>query len=342
MFELESPGQSIQIVSPRLGTTAYIMARLYHATSTANMPEIWQGYPKELDPVLQCLCRGLGREDFKSIPAVWTYPEPAPRLKDKVLVGFSGGKDATAVVLKLRRAGKKVELFYTRGINRAYPGEYDACVKIANALRLPLHVMEVRVVGKQDWVENPMKNQFILGCMVDYGSRVGIAEYVQGGLECDTCETQAFGSGYSDGREMFEATQSFFQTVYPDYLYHYSLLKNDTDSFLTVLKEAPQLIPMIHSCMGPLRYKANLRRTNETKYNIELMPNRCGSCYKCSLEALHLHMVGEKSYPPAFIQHCYDVMITALGRILGPGKYGYDEVHKEFFDKDLINSYRRN
>jgi hypothetical protein len=335
MFDLQEPevGQHVVATGCRPGSATQRMSRLYHDCSTENLAKDWSIYPVELEGLITAILRGCKRQVNFSPQGNLFCGVPATPRPNEVIVGFSGGKDATAATLKLLARGKRPVLYYVGGINRAYPGERQACADIANALGLELIVQEVRVTGKQDWVENPIKNQYILALMVDYGARVGITEFCQGNLMCDTVETQAFGSGFSDSYEMFDACTPFFQKILPGYCYHQGLLKNDTDSLLTVYKYAPNLFPLIHSCMTPIRYHKPLRRRNNEKYGVTLMPHECGSCYKCCLKWLHFNRASEN---PAFTEHCYTILITSLERILGPGNYSAEIIDKHFIDRDLF------
>jgi hypothetical protein len=59
--ELVDPRQTIRVTSPRLGVVATVMSRVYADCSTANLPDLWQGYPQALNPLLHTLSRGQNR-----------------------------------------------------------------------------------------------------------------------------------------------------------------------------------------------------------------------------------------------------------------------------------------
>lgn len=342
MFDLidEPAGQTVKVIGLSSPVTK-IMCNLFNACSTNPLLSDWSGYPLQLERFLRGVLRGCGSHNYFSdtskFPPLFQFPK-IPIRPDVVLVGFSAGKDAVAATLKLMHTmGKSPELFYVRGINRAYPGEFEAAQLLAAKMEVPLHVFQVQLTGKSHWQENPVKNQFILGLMVDYGAHHGILEYVQGGLACDSVKTQSFASGFSDSKEMFVAIDSYFRSVLPGYVYHHGLLKNDTDSLITVVEYGyKSLLPLVHSCMLPVRYKANVRKTNEEKYGVKLMNHRCFSCYKCCLEYLHLQLLGKEPENKPATKHCYDILKTALGRILGEGNYTDADVDREFIDKELL------
>lgn len=325
--------QIIKFAKYQPGEVARLAVRLFADCSTNPLPTVWDGYPYLAIGMIECLMRG--------VPVILkqrTFEEKvkATNFSDAI-VGFSGGKDSTAAALKLRVKGFDPILFHVKGINPSYPGERQAASKVAEAIRAKkLVVLDLKLSGKSDYIENPAKNQVILGLMVDYGRKYGIANYAQGGAAKDSCSDLNFVAGYSDGREMYNASDKLFQAALDGYRFHHGLLENDTDSLLTLLEHAPQVLPVMQSCMMPVRYKGNLTKGNEKKYGVTLLPGRCGSCYKCASEWLHLALSNFVPWSDSFAIHSMNVLTKGLQTVRGAGVYSFDDLMTMFFDLNRL------
>lgn len=318
------------------GPIAEMAVRLYADASQKPFPSAWAKYPAEAEGLISVLMRGA---PFTMPGKVSIDPVAAPD-GWRVVVGFSGGKDSAAATLKLAADGLKPVLFHVKGVNRAYPNEWQAAEKVAALLGFPLLMLDLKLKGDTPYIENPAKNQFILGCMVDYGARHGIANYSQGGMAVDSCADLNFEAGFSDGHEMFDAATGLFGALLDGYRYR-AVIKNDSDSLMTIARKKPAVISAMQSCMMPLRYKGSLAKANEKKFGIRLMPGRCGSCYKCASEYLHLTLAGLLKNSPSFAEHCVDVMVKAMPTIYGPGRYSRRDAILAFIDISLLPGAER-
>jgi hypothetical protein len=282
------------------------MQRLFQDCSTKPLPRFLKDYPEALRPLAKVLYQ---KQPFFFVPARSAYRATLQQAEDnRVLVAFSGGKDSTAAAIRLLQQGFAPELLYVKGINRSYPQEHEKAREIAEILHVPIHVLALQQEGKSDYPDNPLKNQFILGIMVEMGVRAGITKFVQGNLTADTLELSHIDYNYSDAIEMYKAADIYFKSVYPAYQYIYGLLTYESQSFKTVAEYNPAIFNSICSCVMPARYKVSLRRRNELKYGIELLPGRCGSCYKCATEYLHFVLLGLDERNQPFVTHCITVL----------------------------------
>lgn len=280
---------------------------LYVKTSSKPLVNVLP-YPKEMKPYLDVLYGAFKREytfsdckfDIKKINIPNVYD---PRC----LCAFSGGKDSVANALLLRDNGFEPILFFVKGINRSYPNEYETAVDLASEIGMEIVVKTVSVSGKCDFVENPTKDQFILAMMVDYGSKLGIVNYSFGCCRGDKLKTTSKEYMLSDCIEMFSSVEKFYQK-FIDGFNIANFLRCETESFCIIRKHDMSLLNRCYSCMTPLRYKKNIIQANLKNYGIELLSNRCGSCYKCCQEALILHTIGVMNYNDDFISHCNDII----------------------------------
>lgn len=259
--------------------------------------------------------------------------------EEKVVVGFSGGKDSLACVLKLLDDGYKPILFYVDGINRSYTSELEHAKSIASELDLELYVYKIKVSGKCDFIENPTKNQFILALMVDYGVKLNINKYALGTVFTDKIGTISTEYMLSDCYDLLMLTEQFYKKYIP-YFELLIPLEDETESFCVIEKfKKTHLLEECFSCMTPLRYKKNIIETNKKKYGITLLPNRCGSCYKCCQEALILSELGVLNYDVGFLSHCNDIVEKMQDKF---DKTANAKDEKPWINHDVIKRYKKN
>ena len=319
----------------RPGPFTELFARLYADVSTDPLPPVLDGYPVELRPYLGTLYRGQPYRLANPVEPPRAVADPG---NDTVLVGFSGGKDSTAAALRLQAMGLRPVLWHLKGINPSYPRELAAAAGVARATGFPLKVVQVRHRGRSPYIENPTKNQLILATAVDYGLRTGAGHHAQGGLAVDSASELAFGSGYSDAVECYQTAAAFFASAVQGFHFHARLLKNDTDSFMVVAKHAPHLFPHIQSCMMPVRYRGRLREQNMQKHGVQLLPERCGSCYKCGLEYLHFVLMGLEKPVPGFVEHSVRMLQKGIVTVSGPGADTRPEVVlPQYIDGEVLD-----
>lgn len=281
---------------------------LYIKTSAKPLP-FELPYPIELKQYLDVLYGCVGAE-YKLTDNKYMLKKKCQNADihdTRCLCAFSGGKDSVANALLLRDIGYEPILFFVKGINRSYPQEYEISLELASELGMEMVTYNLKISGKCDFVENPTKDQFILALMVDYGVKYNIVNYSFGC--CREDEVDGISTEYmlSDGYEMFKAIEKFYQHFVNGFNIA-NFLENETHSFYEVCNHDPHLLDKTYSCMTPLRYKLNIRNTNEQKYNVKLLPHRCGSCYKCCGEAITLNLFGVTNYPESFIEHCKEIL----------------------------------
>ena len=237
-------------------------------------------------------------------------PAPAPGRADdgRTLLAFSGGKNSTAAALKLRALGRRPIPVFVRGLNRAYPNEHVAAARVCGRLGLPLRVVEVAQSGKSGFAENPIKNLFAWVILADIGAAEGIGDFAFGCLADDSDEWLNRDYGLSDAREMFAAALPLIRCAIPGATYRADLLRNETDSFVTIIARQRSLLNDILSCIMPYRFR-NVHRTRVIgKFGVSLLPGRCGACYKCANESLHLHALDVIRQPAAYLRYCVGIL----------------------------------
>ena len=230
---------------------------------------------------------------------------------NNVVVAFSGGKDSTATALKMRDIGKNVYLFYVKGINKAYPDEMEHAIELANKLGMPIHIESVKQTGYTSFKESPIKNQLIASMALDYAIENNIGCSVAfGDFTTDNVNNSQFMESWSDTQEMWSAWVDFVRTYVPNIeLIIPFKTYNET---LDVISDNPQILESVCGCILPYRFRKVTRNNNEKKYGISLLPNRCGSCWKCCTEYIFLADKGVLPLNLEFYKHCLNFLVKKL------------------------------
>jgi 7-cyano-7-deazaguanine synthase in queuosine biosynthesis len=226
----------------------------------------------------------------------------------KALVAYSSGVDSTYKALALRKQGYDVTLFHARKINRAYPDESKKAVEFSKDLGFPMVELEVKKIGKEARVDNPVKDQLILGYALEYGIQNGISHYSTGNYHHYHATPKNFEEGMSNVVEMFD----LFEKGISMYIKNYSYSQIDETKynvFKLVLGISPESLEKhVASCITPLRFKNMLWEKTTKKFGIKLMHNHCGTCYKCIQEYLILRDLGFYPDNQQYVQYCCDFL----------------------------------
>lgn len=208
--------------------------------------------------------------------------------KNVVVVCFSGGKDSVATAAKCRDMGYDVKLFHVHGINHSYPDEVNRAKEIAEYLDLPLYIENVKLSGKTAWQENPVKNQLICTMALDWADNNGFGHRIAfGDFRNDHRERAIFGTNWTDTVEMWNAYSEYIRNDYRDF--ELLILFDNYFQTMDAVANDRKLLEMVQGCIAPMRYRDYWRSQNIAKYGADvLLPHRCGSCWKCCREYVHL------------------------------------------------------
>lgn len=252
-----------------------------------------------------------------------------------ILCCVSGGKDSLAVVLYYIKKGYKVQLYTLAGINKGYPEEYRAAIKLADKLGLPIYVDEIKVCGKKYYTEHPLKNQIIAGCAVAYCLNNNLPVNIAfGDYKEETEDKSNFRVNWSDNFNLWEKFNTFINVFVENASVQIPF--NKESEALEVLFDNFDLVPLYQSCLMMVRDRESLRQKNQKKYNIKLLENRCGSCYKCCLEYIYFCDRGKFEYNRDFYKHCLEILKKKYVDYTGPKQVGniktLEDVHKAYFN----------
>lgn len=289
------------------GPFTKLMKRFYIDCSSRSLPyDLF--YPIQLYDYIDLVYSQFNADYFINDIKI-KFPKHELNSHDsRCICAFSGGKDSLANILILKQLGYEPILFFVKGINYKFPNEYDIAKDLAKRLDLTFIEYKLIVQGQCEYPENPIKNQLILSIMLDYGLKLGITHYSFGTYVDAFIDEVSSEYMLSDATSMFDVFIDFVNTIYPEV--DMPMFLNDCcEAYKTIIDYDSNLIQYTNSCMSPLRYKSGYIKRAIKKYNIELLPNRCPSCYKCCTEAIILNDFGITHYPESFISHCKDVVI---------------------------------
>lgn len=224
--------------------------------------------------------------------------------KCNLILCFSGGKDSVVAALHYKKR-YNVYLYHMQGINKVYLDEHEKALNLASELGLPIFIDKVSMKGNQRFTEHFMKNMLIANGALHYGinnnitTKIAFANYYTSVLADNPFDVCA-----GDCRDMWNAYEQTIRNIIPKFRM-YIPLKNINTSY-KVLTQYSELLPLIVSCIGPYRYREYWKSCVEDKYNIKLLPNRCGRCWKCCLEYIYFTDHGIFEYNKEYYKYCLE------------------------------------
>lgn len=243
-----------------------------------------------------------------------TFPG-CPRNSKECVVGYSGGKDSLACLVSLCEQGYEPVAFHLAGLNRSYPNELTYVVRACKHLDVTLVVANVKLEGKSNFPDNPVKDQLILAAMVDWGIANGVHQFTLGVHAGHHLGVARMDYNWSDTREMFQAFGAFVRERWPSYQWRQQI-QTDTEAFRILGQRG--LLPYAVSCVLPYRFRKTRHDANEEKFGVELYADRCGSCWKCCLEWVHEVALGFRPNVPRFTSHCLSILAANVRKHYNP------------------------
>ena len=227
-----------------------------------------------------------------------------------ILVCFSGGKDSYTTARHYQKLGYNVYLYHLRGLNATYCGKASESLiaqECAEYMGLPLIIEDVGYQGYHEWTEHPMKNLIMLNHAISYGvnerltTKVAIGTFYHSYLKDNPFDVCG-----GDCVDFLREYEKIIKTFLPEFRLCISS-KNYQTAYNLLLKDTGAL-PHLTSCVTPNRFRQHFRERTMKNYGIELMPNRCGCCWKDCVEYIILADHNAVEFNPRYYIHCLEVL----------------------------------
>lgn len=323
------------------GKYSSVMSKLYCELDRIPLPEHIEA-PEQLKSMVELVYLGVGQD-----PPNWRSSLPIPQTsihaqENRVLVGFSGGKDSLAAAIQCKNIGLDPILFHVDGINRGYSIESDFAYLAAQKSGFDFSVEVVRGHKKSSFKENPVKDQLILAMMLDFGVRVGVKNYTMGIENTNKMAESNIQYNWSDSVEMFEAFNSWVLSGFSAYNWFWCI-KNHSQSYRTIHDYNLDLLWSTTSCLMPTRFRDMRQHQTEKRFGVDVEEGRCGMCWKCCVEYLNLlalHAISAEKINPEYARYCFErfheKLPEAYGERYKPGA-PVEEVLKSAVDPEFVD-----
>lgn len=264
--------------------------------------------------------------------------------KNNVIVCFSGGKDSLALVLKCISKGYNVYLYAVKHINQSYVDEIEQAKKIAEYLQLPIYVDDIRLGGKHDWMEHPMKNMLIANGALSYGIRENIGTRIFfGNYTTSSLENEDFSRCAGDCMDMWDSYNSIIRRIIPDFKIEADL--SDMGETLEIVTPQRELLDMSLSCLCRHSLREYRHQWVKDKFGIDLPKNRCGSCYKCVVEYMYMADHDLIKFSREYYRYCmnmlYHVYLDTVGATLDINNVWYSFMSYDITDSKIVDDLQK-
>ena len=256
--------------------------------------------------------------------------------RKNVIVAFSGGKDSTATALYYKEKGFNVYLYHVHGLNRFFPYELQSAQQIADYLEMPLIVENVNLTGSSLYPDHPLKNIIISNMALQWGIRNNVGDFVAfGDYYTAYLRDVCFENSGNDAKEMWKMYKPIIRKYIPDFRFETPLV-NVADTLERIGKDK-DLLTLAQSCVMTQRFKGTHIRRVQKKFNIQLLPNRCGVCWKCALEYIYYTDHDVLEYNEEYYKYCMECLQRTLKQETGEKK-PLREVWTHFFFYSISKS----
>lgn len=259
-------------------------------------------------------------------------PIDAPQ-SNNMIICISGGKDSAALAQYYQDKGYNIYLYHMHGINKVYPDEVEAVRNIAKYLCIPsdrIYIENVVLSGRQDFTEHPMKNYIIANGAIHYAIRNNLGVNIAfGNFNESYLEDNDFNVCAGDCMDMWYAYERIIRRYLPQF--EMNIPFRTIQDTIDILKDCPALLRLCVSCISPYRFRQHWHKRTENKYDVNLMPNRCGCCWKCANEYIAYTDLGILEFSLPYYIHCLEVLYATKVKESGIKDWTIQDLWSEYF-----------
>lgn len=231
------------------------------------------------------------------------YKPIKPIENNNLILAFSGGKDSIASALKFKRKGYNIHLYHLKHINPSFSDEWKCAERIANILEMPIYFDDISLKGHHMYMEHPMKNMLIANGALSYGVREGITTNIAFGNYTNSfLSDNPFDRCAGDCINMWYLYEDIIDKIIPDFSIYLNL--QSMGETLNLLLDRKDLLNESLSCLCRHSLRDYRRQWVKDKFGIDLFNNRCGSCYKCCVEYIHMADHDRLSFSEEYYKYC--------------------------------------
>lgn len=321
--------QRIQHSYENVSTLFDDMEVLYTTTSEAPSGRLFElCAPQPFEKILDVFNKYYPQEQYTLKRKQYPKLKLPEYNKKNLILCFSGGKDSVAAAVHYKK-NYNVYLYHMDGINKAYAKEYVNAENLASKLSLPLFVDKVSLSGNHRFTEHFMKNMLIANGAIHYGIQNGIGTKIAfGNYYTSVLADNVFDVCAGDCIDMWRTYEYAIKRIIPKF-HIYVPLRNIATSYRLLLKN-PELLPEIISCLGPYRYRQYWKTQVEEKYSVQLMPNRCGRCWKCCAEYIYFTDHNVLEYNEEYYKYCLEQLLKTQFKERGYGSFSIYELWNSY------------
>ena len=281
-----------------------------------------------------------GTKDFDGI---LFEDKPVERLQLKsynpknIIVCYSGGKDSLAVVQHYQKMGYNVYAYHIKGLNKTYYDEWKVAETAAKELGFNLIFDEVAYVGQHTWVEHPMKNMIMANMALTYGIQHDITTKIAcGSFYTAHLSDIEFSVCGGDSADMWAIYDAIIGQAIPNF--HMHIPNKSYETAYNLILKKPELLPLTISCLTPNRFRDLFRKRTINNYSADLLPNRCGCCWKCAAEYLWFCDHNVLQYNRQYYIHCLEILVNTMEQENGYRTYRLQTVWENYLFYPMTKS----
>ena len=251
-----------------------------------------------------------------------------------IVVCISGGKDSVATAKHYMDMGFNVYLYHLHGINKVYYDEYKSAEKVAKDLGLTYKIDECVIRGNHNFIEHPLKNYIIADSAIDWAISNGISPNIAfGNFSASRADNVQFDVCGGDTLDMWLAYNKIIQKIIPTFNLKLPLT-NQKDT-IDIIMQDRNLIELSQSCISPYRFREHWKKRTEKKFGIQLLPHRCGCCWKCAVEYVTFADIGMFAFNEPYYIHCLEILGSTMQKESGIYSIPIEEVWNEYISHNI-------